>query len=447
MELNRFMDRVLEAAAAAGLETAEVYYRGGESFSATAIAGNIDSYEVSERRGLSLRGTVNGRMGYASTEAFDEEAVVQLVEGVKESAALSEAPEQDEIFAGDAVYPELPPVETDLDSVGPAERLEICKQMEAAALAADPRIARTEGAGLSVERSTVRLKNSCGLDLSYSDGMYGAYVQPIASENGDTAVSFAVQAGRRLKELDGAALGRQAAEEAAAKLHAAPVASGTYRVVLDRRAMRSLLGVFSGVFSAENAQQKLSLLAGREGSVIAAPCVTLTDDPLLPGGFASCPFDAEGSAARTKTVIREGRLETLLHSRKTARKQGVATTGNARRSGYSGPVRVAPTNLYLQPGEKDRAALLRDIGEGLLITELAGLHAGANPISGDFSLLSKGFAVHGGEKAEPVEQITVAGNFYRLLESIRAVGSDLTFEGGSIGCPSVDAGELKVSGK
>lgn len=172
--------------------------------------------------------------------------------------------------------------------------------------------------------------------------------------------------------------------------------------------------------------------------------MTIVDDPLMKGGLATSAFDGEGSASRTKKVVDSGKLTTLLHDRKTARKQGVASTGNAARVG--GRIMVAPTNLYIAAGEKSLTELMADVGNGVVITELAGLHAGANPSSGDFSLLSKGYTIENGKRGRAVEQITVAGNFYQLLKSICAVGSDLTFEGSSIGSPSVDAGTLKISG-
>lgn len=223
--------------------------------------------------------------------------------------------------------------------------------------------------------------------------------------------------------------------------------SGEYRTIFRNDAMSDMLGVFAGIFSAENAQQKMSLLEGKEGQVIASEVVTLMDDPLMPGGLATAAFDAEGSACRTKTVIDKGVLTTLLHSRKTARKQGVETTGNADRASYTSSVHVSPTNFFFQPGEKDLNALMADMGDGLVITEVGGLHAGANPTSGDFSLISKGYRVQGGQIVGAVEQITVAGNFYQLLKNIRAVGNDLKFYGSPVGSPSVDAGVLSVSGK
>jgi PmbA protein len=274
-----------------------------------------------------------------------------------------------------------------------------------------------------------------------------AYAAPIAKENDKTATGGWMAAGFRFADLDPVAIGKKATEETVCQLGGSAVPAGEYRIILRFEAMQSILQPFSGVFSAENAQQNLSLLKGKEGEIIASPAVTLMDDPLLPGGFGSQRFDAEGSASKTKAVIDAGVLTTLLHSRKTARKQGVASTGNASRASYAAPVRVAPTNLFFKAGEKSLEELMADVGEGLVITDLAGLHSGANPTSGDFSLLSKGYTIEGGKRGRAVEQITIAGNFYKLLENIRAIGSDLLFPASSTGSPSVDVGEVQVSGK
>ena len=445
--MDRFIDKLLSAARDAGIDTAEVFYQDGSSFSAEAMEGEIKAYEVSSSCGLSLRGTVNGKMGYSSTQAFDDAAIGQLIEGVKESAALVETDEQDEIFAGEAEYPALQEPETDIDDVPAEEKLALCLAMEKVAKEADSRVWKVGGAAVSTSRTAVRLKNSYGLDLKWNDCLCYAYAESIAKDGDSTAVGMKISCGQRFDSLDAREIGSRSAEDAVSKLHGKPVPQGSYRVILRNDAMSSLLRTFAGIFSAENVQQKLSLLGGKEGMVIASDAVTLMDDPLLAGGFSSCPFDAEGSASRTKAVIDKGVLTTLLHSRKTARKQGVQTTGNASRSGYAAPVRVAPTNFFFKPGEKDLAALMAEMGEGLVITELGGLHAGANPTSGDFSLIAKGYSVKDGQRGATVEQITVAGNFYELLKNIRAIGSDLLFPASSTGSPSVDVGVLQVSGK
>ena len=220
-------------------------------------------------------------------------------------------------------------------------------------------------------------------------------------------------------------------------------------VALSPDAAADLLQTFSSVFSAEYAQKGLSLLNGREGEVIAAECVTIVDNPHLAGSIASAPFDGEGVATRPTKVVDGGRLTTLLHNLKTAHKQGVETTANAAR-GYSSPVTVAPTNFYFQPSELSADELLAKLGDGLLITEVSGPHAGANAISGDFSLSAKGFRVREGKRAEAVNQITVAGNFYQLLKDVTAVGSDLTFgmpSGSQFGSPTLLVSSLSIAGK
>ena len=446
MDMNVFMDKLLAAAKAAGIETAEVYYVGGESFQTRARDGEIDSYQVSASEGLSLRGTVGGRMGYASTEAFDDEAIAQLVEGVKESAALVETDVQDEIFAGEKEYPTLEEVPTDLDQVSADKKLELCLELEKLAHEGDVRITKAD-AMLSTRKSVRRLKNSYGLDLSSEGSAFSAYASAIAVEDGSTADGGERAQGHMIADLDVKKVAENAVQDAIGQLHGEPVATGEYRVIMDRHAMSALLRTFSGVFSAESAQQNLSLLKGKEGTVVAADIVTLMDDPLFPGGLNSRTFDAEGSASRTKAVIDKGVLTTLLHTRKTAKKQGVEPTGNANRMGYSAAVHVGPTNMFLKPGEKSLDELMADVGEGLVITGLSGLHAGANPASGDFSLLSNGYTVEGGKRGKAVERVTVAGNFYEVLKSIRAVGSDLELPLSGVDSPSVDIGTLKVSGK
>ena len=445
--MEQFIQQVLAAAREAGITAAEIYLSSGDSFRAMCQQGQVNNYTVNSTRGLSLRGLYQGKMGYAATEAFDDEAVAQLVRGVKESAALIGDEDVQEIYPGDAEYPALDQYNPALDQVPEARKLQFVLDLEKCAKEKDPRIVQLTYDMLSTTSGQTRIANSYGLNLSFRDNLAVAVASALAKE-GDrvsTGTGFAIS--RDFEALSVEKIAGEAVEEALFMLHAAPVPSGTYRAIIHSRCMPDLLGVFSDVFSAENAQKGMSLLAGKEGEVIAAPCVTLMDDPLLPGGLASRPFDAEGVAARPKAVIENGRLTTLLHNLKTARKAGVKTTGNAAKGGYAGTVEVAPSNFYLKPGEKSLEQLTAEMGEGLVITDVSGLHAGANAISGDFSLIAQGYTVKNGRKDQPVERITVAGNFYQLLKNIRAVGSDLCFPGSSMGSPSVDVGEIAVAGK
>ena len=440
------IERLLDAAGKAGLGAAEVYSSERDSFRAIAATGSLDAYSVSTTGGMGLRGVWQGKLGYAATETLAEEDIPQLIEAVKESAEVNEATDQDEIFPGEEAYPDWTAPESDIAEISAEEKLQAVTKLDRAIRDADSRISEVQRAGISTVQVRMTLTNTYGLRLSQRDSFGFAMGMGIAKRGDGMVNGGDIEVGRMFRRLDLDDLAKRVAEDTVFQLEAAPVPSGEYHVILERHAMVDLLGTFCGMFSAERAQQGLSLLKGRENSVIASPVVTLIDDPLLPEGFASGPFDAEGSASRRKSVVENGTLCTLLHSRKTAKKQGVATTGNASRGGYASAIHVSPTNFFFKPGEMTLEAMMADIDSGLVITEVSGLHAGANPISGDFSLLSKGYTIEGGRKGRAVEQITVAGNFYRLLENAVRFGSDLYFPGSGVGASSLDAGMMSVAG-
>jgi PmbA protein len=155
-------------------------------------------------------------------------------------------------------------------------------------------------------------------------------------------------------------------------------------------------------------------------------------------------------ATRTKTVIENGKLKTFLHNLKTAKKDGVESTGNASRASFKAPVGISPTNFFIQPGELSYEDMIKRMGDGLIIIDVQGLHSGANPVSGDFSLGAYGYLVEKGQIVRPVEQITVAGNFFTLLETVEEIGSDLKFgrpsPGGYVGSPTLLVRHLSVAG-
>lgn len=444
--MDAFLKKLMDAAKAAGIEACEAYLVEEESFRARSTEGEINEYQNHTTRGLGFRGLKNGRMGYASTEAFDEDAVSQLVKGVLESAELCEDDDPAFLYEGRDEVPRLRLCGDDLASVTTEEKLDRIAQLEKAVKGFDKRVEKTARNVLSTGRVTVRIVNSYGMDRSYTEDLCALYGQATARVGKKVATGFYGTASRDFEQLNASVLGTEIARRAIDGLDAKSLPSGRYHVVLNNETMVDLLGTFSGIFSAENAQKGLSLLKGRLGEAVAASCITLVDDPLLLAGTGARPFDDEGVASKAHTVIENGVFRTFLHNLKTARKDGVQTTGNAQKASYAAPVCVEPSNLYLQAGKQRFEELLASVGEGVVITEVSGLHAGANPVSGDFSLLSKGYVIENGKRGQSVEQITVAGNFYELLKNARSMADDLIFPMGSIGSPSVDVGELSISG-
>ena len=453
MDRNEFINRLFETARRKAGDVpdfaCEACFGSSESFEVQVKNGEIYQYNVSEGGGLGFRALLGGKMGYASTQILDEDAIDMLVDGALENAAVVESKDRQFLFGGSERYPELKLYEPRLDEIDAAQKIEMARKLEKLTLAQDERIAQVEDCALFSEKAESAIVNTLGLNVSTRGNLLGGYVSAVARDGEKVNTGFKLFFTMNPDEIDLEKVARQAAQEALSGLEAKQAPSGVYRTLLRSDVAGSLLATFSGLFSADNAQRGLSRLKGREGEAVAASCVTLMDDPHRPGSASSTPFDGEGVATAPKAVIKDGRLTTLLHNLKTAHKQGVTTTANASRPGYASPVGVAPTNFYFEPTDADFDAMLEKLGDGLLITDLQGMHAGANPIIGDFSLAAKGFMVKGGKLAEAVNQITVAGNFYDLLMGIEAVGGDLEFHAPGDSCfgsPSLLVEKLSVAG-
>jgi PmbA protein len=381
---------------------------------------------------------------------LDEEAIEQLTRGAMENLQTIESDEKHFLYRGAEEYAQVRGTyEAGLNAVPPKEKIDFAVKMEQAAKQADPRVAQVGYCMVGSGYGKTTLVNTFGLNLSEEENIAYAVLEPVIREGENVQDGVAFAAGRDFSTFDAQALADQAVREAASYLGASKISSGKYPVLLRKDVVCSFLGTFLGVFSADQAQKGYSLLKDKEGETIASELVTLCDDPLLEAGFASRAFDAEGVPTYTKNVIEQGKLTTLLHNLRTANKQGVRTTGNASRPSYASNVGVLPTNFYIKPGEKSYDELVAGMEKGLVITQMMGMHSGANAISGDFSLGAKGFYVENGEIVHPVEQITVAGNFFALLKDIAAVGGDLWFDmpgACSIGGPSLLVRELSVAG-
>ena len=440
MTWQEFRKQAFDLALQNGCDEAESYFAAGDSFSVQILDGEVDKYDVSRGCGFGLRVQLAGKNGYAYTEVADDPAA--LVRHAMDNAAITED-EDEHPMQGACQYVTVTWPENPALSLTERDKIELALDMERRAKALDPRVKRMGYDGVASASSRVEIHNTKGLCAIREEEETYSYLEPIMEQDGEMRDGVAYRVGGEILDVD--ALVQEAVGETAAQFGAKPVPAGTYDIVLRYDAAADLLSAFASMFSADMAQKGLSLLAGREGETIAAPCVDIIDDPLYPKNPRA--FDDEGTPSVTKHIVEKGVLKTLLHNLKTAKKAGVASTSNASRS-PSSPVGVAPSNLYIPAGERDRDALLATMGDGLLITTLEGTHAGVNPVSGDFSLSARGFVVEGGKIGRPVEQITVAGSFVPLLSSVKEVGSDLKFDGHmDVGSPSLLITGVAVSGQ
>ncbi|MBE6930817.1 MAG: TldD/PmbA family protein [Ruminococcaceae bacterium] len=442
MKYEAFRDQLFAEAAKAGC-AAEVYFEEGDSFKVRIDKQEVDAYTVSRDYGLGLRVQKDGRDGYAYTEVF-EDAAGLVARALDNAAAVSASDVHP--MQGKCVYPEVKELPNPVFEMSEAEKIELARALERAALAADPRVDRVQYDMVCTASSRVCIANTNGLEAEAFERISYCMVEPVLMENGEIHDSFAYRINADTTDVEGCA--REAVADAAAQFGAGPVPPGEYRTLWTNQALSDMLGAFAGLFNADRAQKGMSALAGKEGQKIAAECITMVDDPLYP--LYPRAFDAEGTPSEATVIVENGVLCSLMHNLKTAAKAGVASTSNASRAGAASPVSIAPSQFYVKPGEKSFDELTGMLGDGLIITDVSGLHAGVNPVSGEFSLLAKGKLVEGGKIVRSVEQITVGGSFFTLFGGVEAVGSDLRFGlpgSGCMGCPSVLVSKLMVAGK
>ena len=448
MNFSEFKEIVIARAAEMGITEYELYYQAAESTSVSAFQHELNQFTSSTEGGVCFRCIAGGKMGYASTEALNPQEAAAIVERACENASVLEAEEPVFLCEGGKAYAalELKPYQRP----GTEELISSVLATQEKLYAADKSVIDGSSTQGISERSSIAIVNSKGLDLQYENNVAGLVAVAVVTDGKEMANDFQIKLGK-LDTIDTDALTAKAAAGALRKLGGDVAPTGVYPVVFDPEAMSDLLQTFSGIFSSEAAQKGLSRLADKEGQVVASQAVTLVDDPFYKDNPMPINFDAEGSPTVKKNVIEAGVLKTLLYNLKTAAVAGKATTGNASKSGYSDPVKVSPFTMYLQGGEYTEEQLLQKAGNGVYINSLGGLHAGANPITGDFSLQSAGFLIENGVKTTPVKSFTVAGNFYDLLKNITAVADNTQLPSAmgitAFGAPSTLVEKLSIAGK
>ncbi|MCD8130114.1 MAG: TldD/PmbA family protein [Lachnospiraceae bacterium] len=450
MKYTEFKERVMAAAASRGLTEYELYAEEKENISAETLNHEISAFSSGNVTGACFRCVSQGKLGYASTELYTLSEAERVVEAAMENAACLETEGEALIHGPGDTYTK---VEAGTVTEPTASQLTgLAMKIEEAAYAADLKVADGSQSGAVFYRNQIYLSNSRGLDLTHENAYTMAYCSPIAKE-GEEMFSGFYSVGGDFAGLDPQAIAQKGVEDAVSQIGARILPTGTYDVMFSNHMTAALLRVYANIFSAEAAQKGMSPLAGKEGEPVAAPCVTLTDDPFCGDSLVRVPFDGEGVATSRRDVVKEGRLVTLLYNLAAAHRAGVASTGNGVKAGYAAPVSIQPHNFYLQKGGGGTTEeMYEKLGDGVYITELNGMHAGANPVTGDFSLASAGFLIEKGKKTGPVKDFTVSGNFYQLLQDISLVGDDWELRppmrGGScFGGPSFIVRGMSIGGK
>ena len=446
-DLEQIAKRAVEAAQSAGAHDAEAWVEEAVTRQIRVYEQQVESLTDAGSRGIGLRVFLDGRSGYAYGTDLSDAGIKELASQAKESAAVADPDEfggLPEEFGATAI--------DGLHSSGLADwsterKIELAVEIERAARSHEG-VSQVEDTVYADADGSIALANSRGFCSSYEASSAWAYGSVFAGEGADLMTGLGVGIGRDPAELDARAIGDEAAGRALQLVGARQPESRRCPVVLDAFVAASFVGFIGGMLSADAVQRGRSLFADREGEEIASHAVRLTDDGTDPEGPDSAPFDGEGSARRRTSLIEEGKLLTFLFDARTARKGGRETTASAERGSYRTPPSVGTANLLLEPGDADFDELVRRAGDGLYVTDVAGLHSGVNPVSGTFSVGATGRLIKGGELAGPAREMTIASDLVSMLKAVQAVGSTTRWVpfGGSVKAAPMLIGEMSISG-
>jgi PmbA protein len=432
-------------------EQLEAYVARGRHTSVKVFGGDVESLSSADSEGVGIRVIAGHRQGFAYAASLDPGIIEETLAEARDNAEFGEADE----FLGLAEPDGVPAVELnlyrpELADFPTSRKVDMTLELERATKAADPRIKGVESAdyGDSMFESAVATSN--GIRTSSRRTVCSIWAGAMADDGSGAASAVQTGSGysvaRTPEDLDVAKAANEAAWRATRLLGATKPASQRLTVLLEPKVTGTLLGIVSGILSGMAAIKGRSFLAGRLGETVAVPFFTLIDDPTEPEAYGASPFDAEGLASRRNVLIDNGVLKSFLHNAYTGRRSGLRSTANAVRGGFKSGPGVGSRAVTLSLGDRDQAQLIADIGDGLLVQSVTGLHSGVNSTTGDFSVGIQGLMIRNGALAEPVREATIASTLQRMLCDILAVGSDREWLPGGAAGVTLAIGDVTLSG-
>jgi PmbA protein len=412
--------------------------------------GEVEKLSQSSSRGIGVRVIDGGRTGYAYTSDFSDAGLDQTWKTAIELAKVA-TPDPYRALPELQTIPDAANLEIwddELPNVSTADKIDLIKRVEQAALAYDERVIMTDWCTYGDAISHVYLANSRGFAGQYGRTTVSAFLAGIArGEDGEMTNAYGFGASTFFRELDAEAIGREAGQKAVSILGGKPVPTQTASVVLDHAVGAEILIALAQALSAESWQKRRSFLMDRMGQHIGSDMVTLIDNGRMKRGVASAPFDGEGVPTSATRLVDEGVLQNLMYDSYSARKANVGSTGNAQRTSHRGLPSLAPSNFYLQPGHRSRDEIIAGIERGMYVISVMQT-GGVDAITGDCSMGANGLWIENGKIVGPIGGVTIATTLNGFMMNITEVGGDLRMIPffGNIGVPTLRVDNVTIGG-
>ena len=446
MKPEEVFEQIAKELKARAVEESEIYLARSRDLTIEVRKAEVESLKSAETMGVSLTVLRGKSLGFSYCTELNAQSLQNMVSNaVDGSEQVGSDPYLDFPPSDSSTLPALEIFDENLSEIPLEEKILVARELEEAALAYDPRVKKIHRATYQEEQEEVWLRNSRGLERQTRVTLASCNIMAIATHNEESQVGWDFDFNHFFTGLKRKEIGVRAAQKAVDMLGARSIKTTKSPLLLENSVASELLGTLAPSFLAESVQKKKSALAGKINQLIFSSLLNITDDGLYPGGMATSPFDAEGVERKRTPLIVEGRLVTYLYDLYCANREGLNSTGNSSRPSLKVPPRVGISNLFIEKGTVSFEELLANLGTGLLITELLGVHT-ADPISGDFSVGAAGHWVEKGERSFPVKEIAFSGNLIQLFQKVEEVGSDLRFFG-PVGSPSLLLKKMTISGE
>lgn len=448
---SKFAENLINIALEAGADSAEVYLSEKTETEITVSNNRPESVNIKTDNGFGLRILVESKLGFYSSNKFEELGVVENVRQLVKATSLHTPdpynyipdPQPQNIADVDEVF------DPSIIRIPLTEKIEKAIEIERTGRGFDDRIQGFIWLQYGDMTERYRIINSAGLDIDSAGSICYGFGYCFASDHSSSQTGRYARAYGRFDQFDSELIGQQAARYALRSLGAQAFDGAVMTAMLPPETGIHLMHALFSMIEADSIQKGKSPFRKKLGKKVASSPVTIIDDGTLPGGLSTRPYDSEGIPCTRTVVVENGVLKNYLYDSYTARKGRTNSTGNASRSGYHDRPHIHPTNFYLQSGVQSPVQIMKGIKKGILITELSGLHAGINLATADFSVPAKGILIEKGELESPVENISISGNLFDFLNNITDIGNDLSWEpiDGMIGTPTFVVEDLKIVGK
>jgi len=434
-DLEKLVELALDEAQRHGVDQAEAAASQDAGLSATARLRDVESLEYTNDRGIGITVYKDSRKGNASTSDLSPAAIR---EAVAKAVSFANVTAQDE-YAGLADAARMCKEVRDLDLDHPWDidadsAIAMAVECEAAGLGCDERVSNSEGATVTTNRGVRAYGNTHGFVGSYSKTSHSVTCVLLADADGVMQRDYHYTAARCADDMDAAEqVGRTAGEKTVARLGARKIKTTRAPVLYAPELARGFIGHAMGAIAGGAQYRRSSFLLDAAGETLFPKFVNIQERPHLPRGMASAPYDSEGVETYDREIVTDGVLQGYILSSYSARRLGLESTANAG----------GAQNLIVPGGDKDKDALIRDMGTGLVVMELIG--QGVNGVTGDYSRGAVGHWVENGEIAYPVHEVTIAGNLRDLYLRVAAIGNDQDKRSG-IRCGSILVEEMTIAG-